>query len=107
MTSTIIHLSQGKRIRMARESVGMEQDELAEALHVGRPTLSAWENDRNKKPVSWAHLKLIAEVTGFDLDLLVPRIVAFVPVEVPSDTTSVTHGHQSVAAAYQQERVAA
>ncbi len=63
-------LSQGQRIRLARESVGMEQADLAEHVRVARATISSWEIGSNKRPVAYAYLRLIAEATGVSLDWL-------------------------------------
>lgn len=63
-------LSQGQRIRLARESAGMEQADLAEHVRVARATISSWEIGSNKRPVAYAYLRIIAEATGVSLDWL-------------------------------------
>jgi transcriptional regulator with XRE-family HTH domain len=87
--SNRITLSQGKRIRYARETANLDQQALAEELHIGRSTLSSWESDHNRRPVPYAHLRLIAEVTGFDIEFLAPRELIFVP-DTATDTEAVT-----------------
>lgn len=75
--STIITLSRGKRIRYAREAAGFEQDQLAKRLRVGRSTVSNWERDINRKPIPYAYLALIAQVTGFDVEFFEPDTASF------------------------------
>ena len=72
-----IQLTQGQRIRYARERAGLEQEELAELLRVSRAALSGWERDRNKKGVSFNDLEAIAKHTGMDVEFLVPRVLQF------------------------------
>jgi transcriptional regulator with XRE-family HTH domain len=75
-----IKLTQGQRIRYARESAGLKQVELAASLRVSRAALSAWEGDENRRGVPYAQLRLIAELTGFDADFFTPGEVSFAAV---------------------------
>jgi transcriptional regulator with XRE-family HTH domain len=78
MTNTAeITLTQGKRIRYARESAGLLQQELADKLRVSRSTLSAWEDDKNRRPVPYNHLLAIATHTGYSVEFFEPREVTF------------------------------
>ena len=54
------------RLRSARLFAGLEQKDVAEALHVGRPTVSMWENGKNDIPAS--KLIALAELTRVSLD---------------------------------------
>jgi transcriptional regulator with XRE-family HTH domain len=72
-----IKLTQGQRIRHAREVAGLEQTELAALLHVGRSTVSNWERDLGSRGVPYPALRLIAEVTGFDVEFFEGRELAF------------------------------
>ena len=74
---TDITLTQGQRIRYAREAAGLDQDQLAELLHVSRASLSAWERDKNKRGVPHNDLVAIALHTGYPLDFLAPRVATF------------------------------
>ena len=72
-----ITLTQGKRIRYAREAAGLEQEELAELLHISRPALSAWERDKNKRGVSFNDLEAIARHTGMPLEFFLGEVLQF------------------------------
>lgn len=43
--ATVVQTTLGERIRIARERVGLRQDQLGTALGVHRNTVSAWENN--------------------------------------------------------------
>jgi transcriptional regulator with XRE-family HTH domain len=77
----MLRLSQGQRIRLAREAAGLEQGDLAEALHISRTAISSWELDRTLRPVKFAYLKLIAERCDVPLEFLEGREMAFSAVE--------------------------
>ena len=72
-----ITLSQGKRIRYAREAAGLKQQELADLLRVSRSALSAWEDDKNRRGVPYNDLRAIAEHTGFDVEFFQEREATF------------------------------
>lgn len=74
---TEIHLTQGQRIRLAREEKGLEQEELAALAHIGRSTISNWENDLNKREVSFNHLKAIADATGKPVEFFMGKTAVF------------------------------
>ena len=76
MTTTIT-LTQGQRIRYAREAAGLDQDELAELLHISRPALSAWERDKNKRGVSFNDLEAVAKHTGFNVQFFLDKKATF------------------------------
>lgn len=80
MSAVIITLSQGKRIRYAREVVGLEQDDIARAARVARSTVSAWENDRNKKPVPYAFLLIVANLTGMPVEFFEGEAASFASI---------------------------
>lgn len=90
--STIITLSRGKRIRYAREAAGFEQDQLAKRLRVGRSTVSNWERDINRKPIPYAYLALIAQVTGFDVEFFEPNTASFATIPDGGAPLAVTAG---------------
>lgn len=73
-----IKLSQGKRIRYAREAAGLTQQELADRIRVSRSTLSAWEDDKNKRGVSFNDLTAVARETGFDVEFFEPKEVSYI-----------------------------
>lgn len=68
VSSVIITLSQGKRIRYAREAAGLDQTDIARAVRLAPSTISAWENDKNKKEVPYAFLRIVADMTGFPVE---------------------------------------
>lgn len=68
VSSVIITLSQGKRIRYARETAGLDQTDIARAVRLAPSTISAWENDKNKKEVPYAFLRIVADLTGFPVE---------------------------------------
>ena len=74
---TEIHLTQGQRIRYAREKAGLEQEDLAVLAHIGRSTISNWENDLNKREVSFNHLKAIADATGMPVEFFMGKTAVF------------------------------
>lgn len=75
-----IRLTQGQRIRYAREQAGLEQDELARLLRVSRPALSAWERNKNKKGVSFTDLEAIARHTGMPVEFFLGGDMVFTGV---------------------------
>lgn len=78
MTKTAeITLSQGKRIRHAREVAGLKQQELADLLRVSRSALSAWEDDKNRRGVPYNDLVAIARHTGFAVEFFEQKEVTF------------------------------
>lgn len=79
MTNATIKLSQGKRIRYAREAAGLKQQELADLLRVSRSALSAWEDDKNRRGVPYNDLVAIAKHTGFDVEFFEDKEVTFIP----------------------------
>lgn len=88
MTNAVqIKLSQGKRIRYAREAAGLKQQELADRIRVSRSALSAWEDDKNRRGVSYNDLAAIARETGFDVEFFEPKEVSY--------TASVTLGNST------------
>lgn len=48
-------VSIGSRIREHREALGMSQDELAQACHVSRQTISSWENGVRQNGLTGFH----------------------------------------------------
>ena len=59
----------GRRIRQARESCGMTQDEVADKLDISRPTVVQIE--QGKRPVSGLELQTLAYLFARDIrDLL-------------------------------------
>jgi transcriptional regulator with XRE-family HTH domain len=72
-----ITLTQGERIRYAREKAGLKQEELAALLRVSRPALSAWERDENKKGVSFTDLEAIARHTSMPVEFFLGKELAF------------------------------
>jgi transcriptional regulator with XRE-family HTH domain len=90
-----ITLTQGQRIRYAREAAGLEQEQLAELLHVSRPALSAWERDKNKRGVSFNDLQAIATHTGMPLEFFLGGDVRFAAL-----TDSLTAREGCLAALY-------
>jgi transcriptional regulator with XRE-family HTH domain len=73
----VIRLTQGQRIRLAREWAKLDQAELALKVHVSRAALSAWENDQNKKGVSYNDLRAIADATGREIEFFTGKEAAF------------------------------
>lgn len=59
-------VSQGKLIRKYRKQRGMNQSDLADALNVSQPTISAWELDRWRVPRS--KVGFVAHVLGVAAD---------------------------------------
>jgi len=59
----------GDRLRSARSSRGLTQDELAERLEVSKGAVSAWENNRDKP--SFDKLRPLRDVLSTSLDVLV------------------------------------
>ena len=78
--SEVITLSRGKRIRYAREAMGLEQDQFARLLRIGRSTVSNWERDINRKPIPYAYIVLIAQITGMSLEFFEPDTATFATV---------------------------
>ena len=58
-----------ERIRLARRTVGMSQNQLAEAVGVQRSAVSHWEAPNGKNP-SMAHLRAVALVSGLQFEWL-------------------------------------
>ena len=82
-----ITLTQGQRIRYARDASGLEQADIAAACHVAKSAVSAWENDVNSKGAPWASLRIIAELTGFPVEFFEPRHLEFAPITAPDEET--------------------
>jgi transcriptional regulator with XRE-family HTH domain len=64
--STIPVLTFGWRLRMARETAGLEVDGLAQTLGVYRRTVHRWERDLGRGPDA-SQLLQIVEITEVDL----------------------------------------
>ena len=59
-----------QRIRLARRTVGMSQNQLAQAVGVQRSAVSHWEAPKGKNP-NVSHLREVAQVTGIQFEWLV------------------------------------
>jgi len=67
----------GKRLMLMRARVDLSQAQVAEALGVRRPTVTAWENgDAEPKALDLQHL---ADLFGVDINVLTGR--ATLPLE--------------------------
>ncbi len=58
-----------ERIRQARRTVGLSQNQLAHAVGVQRSAVSHWEAPNGKNP-SMAHLRAVALVSGLQFEWL-------------------------------------
>lgn len=58
-----------ERIRLARRTVGLSQNQLAQAVGVQRSAVSHWEAPNGKNP-SMAHLREVALVSGLQFEWL-------------------------------------
>lgn len=58
-----------ERIRFARRTVGMSQNQLAQAVGVQRSAVSHWEAPNGKNP-SMSHLRALALVSGLQFEWL-------------------------------------
>ena len=58
----------GENIKLARESKGMSQQQLADRLHVVRQTVSKWENNLSVPDADL--LKEISVILGVDINFL-------------------------------------
>ena len=64
-----LHLKQlGERLRTARRQAGYTQQQVAEALGIGRSTIATWETGQND--VDSATLRRLAELYGTSTDAL-------------------------------------
>ncbi len=86
----------GDRLRAARSSQGLTQDELAERLEVSKGAVSAWENNRDKP--SFEKLRPLREALSVSLDVLIcggaiqptsPRVVRIASDRATYDTREV------------------
>ncbi len=59
-----------QRIRLARRTAGMSQNQLAKAVGVQRSAVSHWEAANGKNP-NVSHLREVAQVTGIQFEWLV------------------------------------
>ena len=59
-----------QRIRLARRTAGMSQNQLAQAVGVQRSAVSHWEAPKGKNP-NVSHLREVAQVTGIQFEWLV------------------------------------
>jgi transcriptional regulator with XRE-family HTH domain len=77
------------------------------ALALARTALSTWENDKNKKGVSYNDLVAVAKATGYEVEFFTPRDMTFTEAvtggygqtELDFDTTYVLKWHPSLVAA--------
>jgi transcriptional regulator with XRE-family HTH domain len=80
----------GDRMRAARERCGMTQSELAAKLGVSAPTVTLWENQRNRRAVNVKYLEPIAAALNIRVGELLgesppseqPQLVAEGPAEI-------------------------
>ena len=63
-------MTQQERIRLARRTAGMSQQQLAQAVGVQRSAVSHWEAPQGKNP-SVSHLREVALVSGIQFEWLV------------------------------------
>ena len=82
-TDTIPDWTLSDRIRKAREYAGLEQEDLAALMYMGRSTVSNWENGVNAP--HRLKLEKLAEVCGVSFEWL---LTGAVTTTVPG---SVTH----------------
>ena len=61
----------GKRIRKYRKFANLSQLEVSKALKVSRPTITAWETDRNEPSIN--DIQKMAEMFGCKVSDLVPE----------------------------------
>ena len=59
-----------QRIRLARRTAGLSQNQLAQAVGVQRSAVSHWEAAKGKNP-NVSHLREVAQVTGTQFEWLV------------------------------------
>lgn len=64
------HAEAGRRIKAARERLGLRQEDLAERMNVRAITVSRWERGRFLPEV--ADFRRLADVLGVSMDGLVP-----------------------------------
>lgn len=64
-------MSFGARLKAARNSKGLTQEQLAEAVGMTRASVCAYENGRQKSP-SLRTLRKLADVLEVDVSSLVP-----------------------------------
>lgn len=63
-------MTQQERIRLARRTAGLSQQQLAQAVGVQRSAVSHWEAPQGKNP-SVSHLREVALVSGIQFEWLV------------------------------------
>ena len=69
----------GENIKLARESKGMSQQQLADRLHVVRQTVSKWENNLSVPDADL--LKEISVILGVDINFLLDDNYTYEKVE--------------------------
>ena len=84
MESSEIRRVIGKRIAIARNAAGINQDELADAVGVHKQTISRWEN--GKRAPNGEEIRLIAKITNCSADFVLGL----------SDTFTVKQGSEGV-----------
>ena len=87
-----ITLTQGQRLRYAREFAGLKQDQIGAMLRVGKSVVSNWEHDGNVRGAPYAALLVIAQATGFPVEFFEPLEVEFAPITA-TDTETVIGGY--------------
>lgn len=104
MTTTTLALTftLGNRLAKARKAAGLTQEQIGERLGLGARSIARYENDH---------------ATPYEAIVIAWSVVTGAPIEwlhgddraasVPSDTTPVTHGHQSAGDAYLRGWIAA
>lgn len=80
------------RLRVARESLEVSQEEFADRLDVGRNTISRYESLPDGASVKANTIKLWAMATGFDYGWLMTGDVPITPDDGPSGQVSTGSG---------------
>lgn len=63
--TNLFGMDKGKRIREARQSIGVSQEQFAKAIGVKKATVSHWETGRTKD-IKNAHFEKIVELTMYN-----------------------------------------
>ncbi|WP_288744997.1 helix-turn-helix domain-containing protein [uncultured Enterococcus sp.] len=61
----------GEQLKRARSQIGKTQEEVANALHVSRQTISSWENKRSYPDIS--SLLNLSDYYNLSLDCLLKK----------------------------------
>ena len=69
----------GKNIKQMRESLGMEQQELAEKLNISNKTISSWECGRTEPKMGM--IELMCNVFGCEKTVLIDGQAPSMPME--------------------------